>query len=227
MSEVPVITVDGPSGSGKGTVSSLLAQQLGWHLLDSGALYRLTALAALKAQIALDDIVALSKLAKNLDVSFRTCNKSSQMQIFLAEEDVSLQIRTEEVSLSASKVAAISEVRDNLFTRQQGFAQSPGLVADGRDMGTVVFPDADIKFFITALAEERAQRRLKQLQAQGIDANIQRIFEDIVARDRRDSERAIAPLLPATDAIIIDTTPLTVDEVLVEIKTHLKGKGLL
>ncbi|MBU2710358.1 (d)CMP kinase [Zooshikella harenae] len=227
MNEVPVITIDGPSGSGKGTVSSLLAQQLGWHLLDSGALYRLTALAALKAQADLDDIAALSALAKDLDVSFRTCDGSSQRQIFLGEEDVSLQIRTEEVSLSASKVAAITEVRDSLFARQQAFAQMPGLVADGRDMGTVVFPHATMKFYITASAEARAQRRLKQLQAQGIDANIQRIFEDIVARDKRDSERAISPLLPATDAIIIDTTPLSIEEVIVEIKMHLKHKGLL
>ncbi|MGI0116930.1 (d)CMP kinase [Zooshikella sp. RANM57] len=227
MNEVPVVTIDGPSGSGKGTVSSLLAQQLGWHLLDSGALYRLTALAALKAQVELDDIDALSELAKELDVSFRTCDNSSQRQIFLNEEDVSLQIRTEEVSLSASKVAAITEVRDSLFARQQAFAQLPGLVADGRDMGTVVFPNATMKFYITASAEERAQRRLKQLQAQGIDANIQRIFEDIVARDKRDSERAISPLLPAADAIIIDTTPLSIEEVIVEIKMHLKRKGLL
>lgn len=208
----PVIAIDGPSASGKGTVANLVAERLGFHFLDSGALYRLVALAAMRGRVALDDKPALAHLATHLAVVFRDGN------IILNQEDVTDAIRAEEVSAGASRVAALPEVRRALLTRQRAFRMAPGLVADGRDMGTVVFPDAALKIYLTANAEERARRRYKQLIEKGMDANMATLLQDIRQRDARDSVRAVAPLQKADDAILLDTTALTiaaaVDEVL-------------
>ncbi|MBN1378402.1 MAG: (d)CMP kinase [Gammaproteobacteria bacterium] len=212
MSAIPVITVDGPSGSGKGVISQWLAQKLGWHLLDSGALYRLLALAAEKHSLSLSDIVRLVELAQKLDIQFDT-QSAEGVITFLAGEDVSLALRTEECARNASQVAAIPEVRTALLERQRAFRQVPGLVADGRDMGTVVFPDAELKIFLTASAAERARRRHKQLNQKGISANLAALSEEIRARDERDQNRAVSPLKPAANAIILDTTHMGIDAV--------------
>ena len=217
--KIPVIAIDGPSASGKGTVSRLLAQQLGWHMLDSGALYRLVAYAAQKHDIALDDVAALAALAGTLDVSFVTEKDQNDTRVMLEGEDVSLAIRSEVVGNAASLVAAITEVREALLARQRAFRQLPGLVADGRDMGTVVFPQALVKVFLTASAEERAKRRYNQLKEKGIGASLSDLFDEIAERDRRDSERATAPLKPAPDAIPLDTTDMTIDQVVAQIKS--------
>jgi cytidylate kinase len=216
---IPVITIDGPSASGKGTVSRLLAQRLGWHMLDSGALYRLVAYAAQKHDIALDDVPTLATLAANLEVNFLTDPEHPDTRIMLEGEDVSTTIRTEVVGNAASLVAAINEVREALLGRQRAFRQLPGLVADGRDMGTVVFPEAQLKVFLTASAEERAKRRYNQLKEKGIGANLADLFDEIAERDRRDSERAAAPLIPAPDAVSLDTTDMSIDQVVDQIKT--------
>jgi cytidylate kinase len=216
---VPVITIDGPSASGKGTVSRLVAESLGWHMLDSGALYRLVAYAALKHDVALDDHDALADLAANLDVQFKPAGHDDA-QVLLEGDDVTLAIRSEKAGNAASLVAAVPEVREALKDRQRGFRQAPGLVADGRDMGTVIFPDAPVKIFLTASAEERAKRRYKQLKEKGISANLADLFDEIAERDRRDSERSDAPLKPAVDAIQLDTTNLTIDEVVAQIKSY-------
>ena len=210
---VPVIAIDGPSASGKGTISALVAQTLGWHLLDSGALYRLVAFAALKQSVALDDSQGLQAVARALDVTFVAKSKQLETDILLNHENVTLAIRTEQVGNAASTVAAIPAVRSALLDRQRAFRQLPGLVADGRDMGSVVFPDASLKVFLTATAEERAKRRYKQLMEKGASVNLRDLFEEIAARDRRDSQRATAPLKPAADALQIDTTPLSIQEV--------------
>ena len=208
---VPVIAVDGPGGSGKGTITTRLAEYLGWHFLDSGALYRLTALAVLKKQVPLDDAVALGEVAANLDIRFET--HEGAVKALLDGEDVTDRLRNEDIGEIASRVAAIPAVRSALSERQRRFRQPPGLVADGRDMGTVVFPDAGLKIFLTANAEIRAKRRYKQLKEKGESVNLTRLFREIKARDSRDQSRSVAPLRPAEDAVIIDSTDLSIDEV--------------
>ena len=210
-SAAPVLAIDGPSGSGKGTIARRVATALGWHLLDSGALYRLTGLAANRRDTPFSDDRALGELAETLDVRFG--DRDGEEQIFLDGEDVTGDVRTEETGRLASRVAACQAVRDALLELQRGFRKPPGLVADGRDMGTHVFPDAAVKVFLTASAEERARRRYKQLKDKGIGVNLAALSRDIAERDRRDSERAVAPLRPATDARVLDTSYMTIDEV--------------
>ncbi|WP_336368569.1 (d)CMP kinase [Marinobacter sp. C2H3] len=213
-SVAPVITVDGPGGSGKGTVTQMLARRLGWHLLDSGALYRLTALAAERQGVALDDEAALVSVAASLDVTFEPTPPGEPARVLLSGQDVTGEIRTERCGDNASRVAVIQPVRDALLQRQRDFRQAPGLVADGRDMGTVVFPDAPVKIFLTASAEERARRRFNQLKDAGVDVNIDALLEEIRVRDERDMNRSAAPLKPADDAQVIDSTGLSIEEVL-------------
>ncbi len=212
MQAVPVMTIDGPSGSGKGTVSRALAKALGWSLLDSGALYRLVALAARRASTSLDDEPALAKLAAQFDIRFSS-NASGEEQIYLKGQDVTRAIRTEEAGNDASKVAALAAVRSALLERQRRFAVPPGLVADGRDMGTVVFPDAKVKIFLTASPTERALRRHNQLKEKGVAANLAALSLDIAERDQRDMARAVSPLVPSADASTLDTTGMSVDGV--------------
>lgn len=208
-----VITIDGPSGSGKGTISARVAQKLGWHMLDSGALYRLVGLAAQRHAIQIDNEAALVPLAAHLDIEFKADSGNHELIVVLEGEDVTDDIRTEECGRLASQVAVISSVRSALLDRQRAFLQMPGLVADGRDMGTVVFPDAKLKVFLTASAQIRAERRLKQLIKKGINVNFAAILDDITRRDARDSQRSVAPLLAADDAIIVDTSDLSIDAV--------------
>jgi cytidylate kinase len=210
---IPVITIDGPTASGKGTISRLLAQKLGWHMLDSGALYRLVALAAQKHGIALDDVDSLEPLAAHLDVEFVASETGDETVVLLEGEDVTREIRTETCGNGASKVAALPAVRQALLARQHAFRESPGLVADGRDMGTVVFPDAELKIFLTASAEVRAERRYNQLKDKDLSVTMRNLLDEIAERDRRDRERAVAPLKPAEDAIELDTSDLGIDEV--------------
>ena len=212
MSEHPVITIDGPSGSGKGTISRRVAAALGWHLLDSGALYRLVALAATKTGQADATEEALAAIASDLEVRFGA-DDAREERVWLDDADVTAEIRTEECGLLASHVAAMPAVRDALLSLQKGFRTAPGLVADGRDMGTTVFPDAKLKVFLTASAEERAKRRHKQLKDKGIDVSLPALSRDIEDRDRRDSERSVAPLRPAEDARLLDSSNQTIDEV--------------
>lgn len=211
MSDINLITIDGPSGSGKGTVCHILAKKLNWHLLDSGALYRILAFAALQEKIELDDQQRLAELALNLNVSFMS--NGVGVDTLLAGENVGDKLRTETVAQAASQVASIQVVRDALLARQRAFRQAPGLIADGRDMGTVVFPDAPVKVFLDASAEERARRRFNQLQEKGFNVSIAQILSEIKERDFRDRNRAVAPLRPADDALVIDSTSLTIDEV--------------
>lgn len=210
-----VITIDGPSGSGKGTLAGKLARHYGYHFLDSGALYRLLGLAAYQADLLQEplNLAALEHLAASLDIQF-IVQDNQGAQILLNGQDVTDQIRTEEVGSMASKVAVIPSLREALFKRQRDFAKAPGLVADGRDMGTVVFPDAPAKIYLTASAEARAGRRVKQLQDMGVDAKIDAILADLQTRDKRDMERTVAPLRPAHDALVIDSSVLTIDQVL-------------
>ncbi|MBD8632559.1 (d)CMP kinase [Oxalobacteraceae sp. CFBP 8755] len=212
-SNVPVITIDGPTASGKGTVASRVADRLGFHLLDSGALYRLTALQALRGALPLSDEAGIAKLAQQLPARFR------DDVIYLADEDVSHAIRAEEVGNMASKIAALPSVRQALFDLQLGFRQAPGLVADGRDMGTVIFPTAKLKVFLTASAEARAQRRYKQLIDKGFSANMNDLLADLRARDERDTGRAVAPLVAAADAHILDTSAMGVDQAVEQVLT--------
>lgn len=216
-----VITVDGPSGSGKGTLSQLLAKKIGYHLLDSGALYRLVALATLKQRIDIQDQQAVEKVAAQLDVHFDTAG--DQTRVLLSNEDVTNAIRSETISKSASVVAAYPGVRAALLKRQRDFRQLPGLVADGRDMGTTVFPDADLKIFLTASAEARAQRRYRQLTEKGETVDLDGLIKDIQERDERDSNRTVSPLKPAPDAVLLDSTQMTIQEVLEAMLNLVKG----
>jgi len=224
---IPVIAVDGPSGSGKGTICRLLAHALGWNLLDSGALYRLVGLAARNHGVGFDNHAALEVLAEHLDVQFRTGRDAAEARVILEGEDVSDLLRSEEVGALASRVAAVPEVRSSLLLRQRAFRIAPGLVADGRDMGTVVFPDAQFKVYLTASAGERAQRRYKQLKDKGEAVSLPRLVADIEARDRRDTERSVAPLRPADDALTVDTTGLGIEEVFALLIAEVKERGML
>jgi CMP/dCMP kinase len=213
MNNVPVITIDGPSGSGKGTVSREVARRLGWALLDSGALYRLVALAGRRCSVSLEDAAALARLAARFDIRFGS-NERGEEVVWLDGQDVSRAIRTEGAGNDASKVAALAPVRAALLERQRGFAAPPGLVADGRDMGTVVFPEAKVKIFLTASPAERAQRRYKQLKEKGVAANLAALSLEIAERDERDSTRAASPLVASADATMLDTTGMSVDDVI-------------
>jgi len=213
MKQVPVMTIDGPSGSGKGTVSRAAARVLGWALLDSGALYRLVALAARKAGVGLEAGPRLAALAEGLDLKFGSDAAGGEV-VWLDGREVTSAIRTEEAGNDASRVAALPLVRAALLERQRRFAVAPGLVADGRDMGTVVFPHAEVKIFLTASAAERAARRHKQLKEKGVAATLAALSLEIAERDRRDTNRAISPLVPSADAVLLDTTGMSVDQVI-------------
>ena len=217
-----VITVDGPSGAGKGTLCYALAEKLGFALLDSGAIYRVTALAALKRAVPLDDETQLAELARHLDIQF--VPKNGEVEILLGGMNVSGLIRTQEVAEAASKVAVFPLVRNALLQLQQDFAKNDGLIADGRDMGTVVFPNADVKLFLDASAEERAKRRLKQLQNKGISGNFAQIFAEIQERDFRDRNRAVAPLKAADDALVLDSSELSIDEVIAQALSYIQTR---
>jgi len=228
----PIITVDGPSGAGKGTLCQMLAAKLNWALLDSGALYRVTALAAKQHAVAMDNEAGLEAIAAHLDVQFHVpLNKESGepagVQVILEGENVTSNLRTEETGAIASQVAAVNAVRGALLERQRAFQQESGLIADGRDMGTVVFPNAELKVYLTASAEERGQRRYKQLLESGNNANLDQIIEDIRARDDRDMNRAVAPLKPADDAIVIDSTSMSIEAVFDQVQQAAKKAGLL
>ena len=218
-----IITVDGPSGAGKGTLCHALAEKLKADFLDSGAIYRITALAAVKKGISLDDEVALAQLGRQLDIRFEP--KNGEVNVILDGENVGDQIRTAEAGQNASKVAALPQVRAALLQRQRDFASSKGLVADGRDMGTIVFPEAQIKLFLDASAEERAKRRVKQLQFKGFNANFDKILDEIRERDYRDRNRAVAPLVPAKDALVLDSTHLSISEVINQALEYISSKG--
>ena len=226
IESAPVITVDGPSGAGKGTISHMLADTLGWHFLDSGALYRVTGQACLIEGVSWDDHPAVAEVARHLGVSFSAA-PSGEILVAYRGRDVSRAIRTEEGGRGASTVAAIPAVRQALLARQREFRRPPGLVADGRDMGTVVFPDADLKFYLTASAEERARRRYKQLIAKGESVSLPRLLEDIRERDARDSSREVSPLVPAEDAIVIDSGNLSIPDVFAQVMLKVKEKGLI
>jgi cytidylate kinase len=221
MSDAPIITVDGPSGAGKGTLSHLLSDSLGWHFLDSGALYRVVGQACVLDNVSWDDHPAVANIARHLDVTFKL-SATGEVLVVYRDIDVSRDIRTEQGSRGASTVAAIPEVRAALLSRQREFCRPPGLVADGRDMGTVVFPDAPVKIFLTASAEERAQRRYKQLLGKGESVSLPRLLEAIQERDARDSSRSISPLVPAEDAIVIDSTSAPIEEVFAKVLEKVK-----
>ena len=223
---VPVIAIDGPSGSGKGTIAGLLARKLGWSLLDSGALYRLLAFAARNHGVDLTNEEALKVLAAHLDVQFVAASEGHGQRIILEGEEVTDVIRNEQVGAGASQVASLPAVREALLQRQRAFLEAPGLVADGRDMGTVVFPEAPLKIFLTASAEERARRRYLQLKEKGDDVSLSSLLEEIRARDERDTQRAVAPLKPASDAIQLDSTELSIEQVLERILSEVANRDL-
>lgn len=222
----PVIAIDGPSGSGKGTIAGILARKLGWCLLDSGALYRLLAFAARNHGVDLANEDALKMLAAHLDVQFIAAAEGHGQCIILEGEEVTEAIRNEQIGADASQVAALPAVREALLQRQRAFREAPGLIADGRDMGTVVFPDAPLKVFLTASAEERARRRYLQLKAKGDDVSLASLLEEIRARDERDTQRAIAPLKPALDAIQLDSTELSIEQVLERILSEVADRDI-
>ena len=217
----PVITIDGTSGVGKGTVSSRVAVQLNWHMLDSGSLYRLTALQA-KRHDVLGDMARLTDIATHLNVDYRPSD--DEMKVFLDDVEVTNQIRTEEIGAIASRIAAYPEVRQALLLRQKAFARAPGLVADGRDMGSMVFPQAELKIFLTADAEERAKRRYKQLIGKGLSANLPQLVTELKARDERDTKRSASPLRAADDAVIIDTTHIGIEQVVDQVMNLVKER---
>ena len=221
----PVICVDGPSGSGKGTLAQRLASHLGFHLLDSGALYRIVGVAALDQGVAWDDEPSVTQIARDLDVSFVTTDLG--VRVNYCGRDVTEPVRSVRGGEGASAVAAIPSVRDALLTRQRELAMAPGLIADGRDMGTVVFPDAPVKIFLEASALARAQRRQSQLQLQGEDVSLPRLLEAIEARDTRDRTRSVSPLVPADDAVIVDSTDLTANAVFERVMSHVFAKGIV
>jgi cytidylate kinase len=218
----PVIAVDGPSGSGKGSLCQSLARELGWHLLDSGALYRIVGLAAVKRGTSFDDEKALAVLAAGLNVEFRASEPGEPAAVILDGEDISSEVRNETSGSYASSVAVYPAVRDALTGLQRSFAKAPGLIADGRDMGTVIFPEAPLKIFLTASAEERAGRRYKQLINKGQSVNLAAVLEDIQERDERDINRIVAPLKPADDAIVLDSTSMALDEVFLRVIEEVK-----
>jgi len=219
---IPVLTIDGPSGVGKGTVANIMAHELNWNLLDSGAIYRAFALAATKRNIQIDNTDELLKLASNLDLRFESDPSNNKLSIYLDNSEVSDELRTEKTAELASKFAMIGPLRGSLLLRQQKFKQPPGLVADGRDMGTVVFEDAPFKVFLTANVEERAQRRLKQLQDKGIAGILSQTLEEVQKRDERDASRKHSPLKPSKDALVIDTSNLTINEVVAKVMALVK-----
>ncbi|MCU4674489.1 (d)CMP kinase [Catenovulum sp. 2E275] len=222
--QVPVITIDGPSGAGKGTVSKKIADKLGWHFLDSGAIYRVLALATIHHDIDPMDEESVVPLASYLDVHFKSSADGSTTLVILEGEDVSGDIRNEKVGAVASKVAALPRVREALLRRQRAFKEAPGLVADGRDMGTVVFPNAQVKVFLNASAQERAKRRYLQLKDNDPSVKIEHLLADIQARDERDSNRSVAPLIPAEDALEIDSTLMSIDEVVEQVFAYMQQK---
>ncbi len=219
---IPVLTIDGPSGVGKGTVANIVAAKLKWHILDSGAIYRAFALAASKRDIQIDNTEQLLELASNLDLRFAPDSANNALGVFLDSQEVSSELRTEKTAELASKFAMIGPLRESLLIRQRNYRKPPGLVADGRDMGTVVFKDAPFKVFLIANVEERAKRRLKQLHLRGITGNISHTLEDVRKRDERDASRKHSPLRPSKDALIIDTSDLTVDEVVTKVMALVK-----
>ena len=221
----PIITIDGPSGTGKGTLAINLTRRMGWRLLDSGALYRVVAYQARRQGIALDATSDVVAIATDLPLEFRECD--GNLQIRLDGDDVTDEIRSEVIGNGASVVAAVPLVRSALLVRQRGFLQPPGLIADGRDMGTVVFPSAELKIFLTASPAVRAERRYKQLKQKGIGVNLARLSEDIEARDRRDERRKVSPLQPASDAIILDTTALDIAAVEGQVYALARERGLV
>lgn len=220
---IPVLTLDGPSGVGKGTVASIIAQKLDWHLLDSGAIYRAFAIVARDNDIKIDDIDGLLKLANNFDISFKLNSNHEPLNVYLNNVEVSSELRTEKTAALASQFAKIESLRKVLLVKQRQFKKLPGLVADGRDMGTVVFPDAPFKVFLTAEVIERAKRRLKQLQESGIAGNISHTLAEVQKRDERDVNRQHSPLKPAKDALVIDTTNLTINEVITKVMALIKA----
>ena len=222
---VPIICVDGPSGSGKGTLAQRLASHLGFHLLDSGALYRIVGFAALDQGIAWDDELSVTQIARDLDVTFVTSDLG--VRVIYCGRDVTEPVRSVRGGEGASAVAAIPSVREALLARQRDLAVAPGLIADGRDMGTVVFPDAPVKIFLEASAMARAQRRQSQLQLQGEDVSLPRLLEAIEARDTRDRTRSVSPLVPAEDAVIVDSTDLTADAVFERVLSHVVAEGIV